>query len=125
MSEEHYGFYFIGEEISFPYLHEKIVASLIGDSGCRVYAVFSELGFDGYDFAVELNDKKCRMIFNNYLDSDARFIKADKFFMEDEFPIEVGGLEGKLFHFECDNHSGHMTDKAFKEFVKKMTEKWK
>ncbi len=124
MSEEHYGFYFIGEEISYPNLHEKI-ESLIGDSDYRVYAVFSGLGFDGYDFAVELNDRKCRMIFDSYLDSDARFIKADMFFTEHAFPVEIGGLEGKLFHFECDSHSGHMTDKAFGEFVKKRTEKWK
>ena len=125
MSEEHYTYFFIGDLISGDKLKKSV------QEGKDVYAVLPRMGWEDYDFLVELNEKKLKMI----LDSeeffwthniDVLYILTDQFMLtRTDFPLELDDCDGKvMFCFECDNKSGEMFDKDFKEWLEKLKQDW-
>ena len=124
MSEEHYTYFFIGDLVS----GDKLKKSVQEEKD--VYAVFPRMGWEDYDFLVELNEKKLKMI----LDSeeffwthniDVLYILTDHFMLTRmDFPLELDGCDGKvMFCFECDNKSGEMSDRNFKEWLENLKER--
>ena len=124
MSEEHYTYFFIGDLVSGDKLKKSV------QEGKDVYAVLPRMGWEDYDFLVELNEKKLKII----LDSeeffwthniDVLYILTDQYMLTRlDFPLELEGCEGKtMFCFECDDMSGEMSDKNFKEWLEKLKEK--
>lgn len=122
MSEEHYTYFLIGDLVSGDKLKKSV------QEGKIVYAVFPHMGWEDYDFLVELNEKKLKMVLDNEeffwtANVDLDYILADQPILTMlDFPLELEGCDGKkLFCFECDNKSGEMSDKDFKEWLKNST----
>lgn len=121
MSEEHYTYFFIGDQVSGDRLKKSV------QEGKLVYAIFPRMGWESYDFLVELNEKKLKMILDNEEffwthNVDVLYILAEQGILTRlDFPLELEGCEGKtMFCFECDNVSGEMSDKNFKEWLEKL-----
>ena len=126
MSEEHYTYFFIGDLVSGDKLKKSV------QEGKLVYAVFPRMGWESYDFLVELNEKKLKMNLDNEEffwthDIDVLYILADQGILTRlDFPLELDGYKGKtMFCFECDNVSGEMSNKNLKGWLEKLKQEQK